>query len=75
MLPLPLKKWKGYRLDMEFIIALGFVGFLVVGWGLFLGKNEKEKAKRDLSVVFFGCLALAVVGFVIIPLLAFLLGG
>ena len=51
------------------------IGFLVVGWGLFLGKKEREEAKRDLSVVFTGGLVVAVVIFVMIPLLAFLLGG
>ena len=51
------------------------IGFLVVGWGLFLGKKKREEAKRDLSVVFTGGLVVAVVIFVMIPLLAFLLGG
>jgi len=60
---------------VEFIIGLGVLGFLIVGWGLFLGKKEREESKRDISVLFFVLLALTLGSFVIIPLLAFLLGG
>jgi hypothetical protein len=60
---------------VEIIVVIWVIGFLVVGWGLFLGKKEREEAKRDLGVVFTGGLTVAVVIFVMIPLLAFLLGG
>lgn len=42
------------------------LAFLVAGWGLFLGKEDKAQAKKDIVMVFFALLLL-------LPILAMLM--
>ena len=51
---------------MEYIIGIAVLAFVIAGWGLFLGKEDKEQAKKDLPMVFFALL-------ILIPILAILM--